>query len=148
MSDFEPAPADSVPSGPMRPIRLLIADDDQILLGALRTSFGRRGEVTLVDAVDSGIGALAVLATEQVDLALIDVDMPGMDGIQTVRRIRERHPDVTVVMYTNFEQEGSLEKALSAGAHGFLTKDVSFETLFRGVLQRSSPPVWWSWTRF
>lgn len=135
MSDFEPAPADTVPSDPVRPVRLLIADDDQILLGALRTSFGRREEVTLVDAVDSGISALAVLASKRVDLALIDVDMPGMDGIQTVRRIRELHPDVTVVMYTNFEQEGSLEKALSAGAHGFLTKDVSFDTLFQGVLR-------------
>ncbi len=115
------------------PIRLVVADDDEIILEAFATLFSSEPGIELLAAVDSGIGVLQVLATRQIDVALLDVEMPGMNGIETAKRILRDYPDVTVVMCTNFEHEGSLERSLAAGAKSFLTKDMPFEALVYGI---------------
>lgn len=80
--------------------------------------------VELVAAVSCGEQVLPVLRRRDVDVVLLDVDMPGMGGIETAQRIFAQHPEVVVVMLTAFEQPNSLADALAAGARGFLTKDV------------------------
>lgn len=120
-------------TNPHDPIRLLIADDDQIILDALTASFEPIRDIDVVAVALSGLEALEALTRTEVDMALIDVEMPGLDGVETSRRVLARHPDITVVIYTNFEHEGSFDRALQAGAHGFLTKDMPFDALVRGL---------------
>ena len=116
-------------------LRLILVDADEVVLEALAELFEGHPDFSLVKAVDSGVGALQALTDVQVDMALIDVDMPGLDGIETTRRIRKLLPEVTVVIYTNFEHEGSLDRAISVGARGFLTKDMPFDALTYGLKQ-------------
>ncbi|MFZ1383003.1 MAG: response regulator transcription factor [Scrofimicrobium sp.] len=115
------------------PIRLVVADDDEIILEAFTTLFNREPGIKLIAAVDSGVEVMQVLAEHQVDLALLDVEMPWMNGIETAERIRRDYPNVVVVMCTNFEHEGSFERSLAVGAKSFLTKDMPFDALVYGI---------------
>lgn len=119
------------------PVRLLLVDDDKIILDALSTSFGRLDDIDLVAAVDSGPAALAIVSNRTVDVVLLDVEMPNLDGIETAKLLRIKAPDLIIVMYTNFEHESAFARAMEAGAQGFLTKDLSFEALAQGVRSSS-----------
>lgn len=111
------------------PLRLLLADDDPVLLHAMTDLLTHRDDVTLVAAVADGARALDVLATRIVDVALLDADMPVLDGVSTTVRVRAEHPDVTVVIFTAFEHDDFLPRAMAAGAAGFLTKDTPVDEL-------------------
>ena len=113
----------------MSALRLLLADDDPVFTTAMADLLGAREDVDLVGVVADGAAALEVLEESEVDVALLDVDMPVLDGIATARRITgsRRHP--RVVMLTAFEQSDSLGRALGAGASGFLTKDMPVDRL-------------------
>jgi Response regulator containing a CheY-like receiver domain and an HTH DNA-binding domain len=110
-------------------LRLLLADDDAVFTAAMADLLGAREDVDLVGVVADGAAALQVLEEHDVDLALLDVDMPVLDGIATARRIAREWPRVRVVMLTAFEQPDSLGRALGAGASGFLTKDMPVDRL-------------------
>lgn len=113
----------------MSVLRLLLADDDAVFTAAMADLLGAREDVDLVAVVSDGAAALQVLEEHDVDIALLDVDMPVLDGIATARRIARAWPWVRVVMLTAFEQPNSLGRALGAGASGFLTKDIPVERL-------------------
>ena len=79
--------------------------------------------MNLVAVVASGAEALTAVDRMPIDVALLDVEMPGVSGVETAAVIRREHPEVTVVMLTAFERPGRLDEAIAAGVHGFLTKD-------------------------
>lgn len=106
------------------PLRILLADDDSMLRTAMTDLLATFDDIELVAAVPDGACTLDVLSNRLVDIALLDADMPVLDGIATTRTIRSRYPSVTVVILTAFEHEGDLGRALAAGATGFLTKDL------------------------
>ncbi len=110
-------------------LRVLLADDDPIYRQGLQALLTERADVDLVAVVPNGASALSVLERSEVDVALLDVDMPGVDGISAARQIGERHPEVTVVMLTAFEHDESLKQAIAAGAKGFLTKDLEVDRI-------------------
>lgn len=110
-------------------IRLLVADDDEIIRLGLASLLNSRDGLRVVAAVANGAEALRVLELQKVDVALIDVDMPGIDGIQAAKRIGEKYPNIAIVMLTAFEHEESLAKSISAGVRGFLTKDIPVDEL-------------------
>ncbi|MCI2178415.1 MAG: response regulator transcription factor [Ancrocorticia sp.] len=112
-------------------LRVLFADDDPIIRGAISRSLEAHPEVELIASVADGIQALEVLGKRHVQIALLDVRMPRLDGVETAEVIRKLYPDVTVVMFTSFEQKSALGRALAAGAKGFLTKDIPINELVR-----------------
>lgn len=111
------------------PLRVMVVDDDPVLLRSFSGIVESLPEVELVAATRNGEDALDVLASGQVDVVLLDVEMPGLGGIEAARRIRDDHPGVTVVMLTAFRRRGSLGAALAAGAKGFLTKDMPMKEI-------------------
>lgn len=113
----------------MSALRLLLADDDPVFTAAMADLLGAREDVDLVGVVADGAAALEVLEDSEVDVALLDVDMPVLDGIATARRIARSRPQLRVVMLAAFEQPDSLARALGAGASGFLTKDMPVDRL-------------------
>jgi Response regulator containing a CheY-like receiver domain and an HTH DNA-binding domain len=115
------------------PIKLLIADDDPILLGSLRSLLGNRADLTLVAAVANGEQAVHAVQAGGIEVALLDVDMPKMDGIAAARTLHSACPNVTVVMFTAFEHGDSLRLALEAGARGFLTKDIPVDEVVQQI---------------
>jgi two-component system response regulator DesR len=104
-------------------IRLLIADDQALVRGAIAALLGLEPDLEVVAEVGSGDAAIAAAAEHSPDVALLDVEMPGVGGIEAARQIRERSPGTRVLMVTTFGRPGSLWRALLAGASGCGVKE-------------------------
>lgn len=114
-------------------IRVGICDDDGIVRNAL-TSYLRTAEgLELIHTSANGAEALAALAAEPVDVLVMDMRMPVMDGLTTTRAVRERFPATRVLMLTSFDDDDTVREALAAGASGFLLKDTSPQGLVDAV---------------
>lgn len=106
------------------PIRIAIAEDDVDLLRLLVLQFQGQQSVKVCVTARDGEELVEKLRSADVDIALLDVEMPGMDGVQAVSQISQCFPAVKTIMYTAFERRERLDAALAAGAVGFLTKDM------------------------
>jgi DNA-binding NarL/FixJ family response regulator len=113
----------------MKPVRVLIADDQELFREGLRTLLGTRPEIEVVGEAASGEEACGLAERLAPDVVLMDLQMPGMDGIQATAHLRARTPEVRVLALTTFDDDRRLFGALRAGAVGYLLKDVSLETL-------------------
>ena len=102
--------------------RIVIADDHPLYREALTTVFDRAGDIETAGAVDDFAGALAAVAAGDVALALLDLGMPGMDGVAGVTRLRSQHPDTRVAVISGSLDAGKIREVLAAGACGYLPK--------------------------
>lgn len=114
-------------------IRLLIADDQALVRGALGALLELEPDLTVVGMASDG--AEAVRHAEQLhpDVCLMDIQMPGMDGVEATRRIREVSEGTRILVVTTFARPGYLRSALDAGASGFIVKDTPAEELAEAV---------------
>lgn len=104
-------------------IRLVLADDQALVRGAIAALLGLEPDLEVVAEVGSGDAAVEAVLEHSPDVALLDVEMPGLDGIEAARVIRERSPGTRVLMVTTFGRPGYLKRALTAGASGFVVKE-------------------------
>ena len=117
-------------------IRVLVADDQAMIRGALAGLLDLERDIEVVAQAADGAQALEELgrlANAPADVAIIDIEMPRMDGITATQAIRARFPGVRVLIVTTFGRPGYLQRALDAGATGFMVKDAPVETLADGV---------------
>ena len=116
-------------------IRVLVADDQAMIRGALAGLLDLERDIEVVAQAADGTQALEELAraSTPVDVAIIDVEMPHMDGITATQAICSRFPGVRVLIVTTFGRPGYLQRALDAGATGFMVKDAPVEALADGV---------------
>jgi two-component system response regulator DesR len=114
-------------------IRLLLADDQALVRGALATLLDLEPDMSVVAEVGRGDEVVAAAREAKPDVALLDVEMPGVDGIQATRDLRAALPDVKVVIVTTFGRPGFLRRALIAGANGFVVKDTPARQLADAV---------------
>ena len=105
------------------PIRLLLADDQALVRGALSALLGLERDLEVVAEVDRGDLVLAAVTEHEVDVALLDVEMPGLDGIAVAEQLSQEAPSVRSLIVTTFGRPGYLRRALDAGASGFVVKD-------------------------
>ena len=117
-----------------RPVRVLLVDDQSLFREALATLLGVREEVEVVGEAADGAEALECAARLQPDVVLMDLRMPGLDGIAATRRLRAQLPAVRVIALTTFDTDEEVFAALRAGAVGYLLKDVSSGRLVEAVL--------------
>ncbi|ROS73685.1 response regulator [Cellulomonas sp. PhB143] len=115
------------------PIRLLLADDQALVRGALATLLGLEADLEVVAQVGSGDEVVASAREHAVDVALLDVEMPGTDGIQAAAALRAAVPACRVLIVTTFGRPGYLRRALDAGASGFVVKDTPADRLADAV---------------
>ncbi|MEU6711832.1 response regulator transcription factor [Nonomuraea sp. NPDC046802] len=111
-------------------VRLLIADDHPIVRGGLRAALGGEPSVEVVGEAADGVEAVRLSAELRPDVVLMDLRMPGMDGVSAIRRLRGTGPRVLVL--TTFDTD--VVPAIEAGASGYLLKDAPPEELVRAVL--------------
>jgi two-component system, NarL family, response regulator DesR len=104
-------------------IRVMIVEDQGMVRGALATLLGLEDDIEVVAEAASGEEALAVAPKARPDLALLDIEMPGKDGITTAAELRAAVPACRVVIVTTFGRPGYLRRAMEAGASAFLVKD-------------------------
>jgi DNA-binding NarL/FixJ family response regulator len=114
------------------PVRVVIADDQALMRAAFRTILVTAGFVIAGEAA-TGDDALALVELEQPDVVIMDVRMPGSDGLSATARISRQHPSVRVLVLTTFDLDDYLFGALQAGAAGFLLKNAAPEDLVEAV---------------
>ena len=114
-------------------IRVLIADDHAVVRQGLRTFLDLQDDIDVVGEAADGEEAVAAAAEHAPDVILLDLVMPGLDGIGALRRLREAAPGSRVIVLTSFGEDERLFAALRAGAAGFLLKDVEPAELVRAI---------------
>jgi DNA-binding NarL/FixJ family response regulator len=112
---------------------VLIADDQRVVREGLAIIVEGFPETEVVGQASDGAEALTIVGSTAPDVVLMDLRMPRMDGVEATRVIRERHPDVAVVVLTTYADDESIVAALSAGAAGYLTKDAGRDDIRRAL---------------
>ena len=117
----------------MTTIRILLADDHPIVRDGLRAILGTQPDFEVVGEAAHGAEVLRQVDALRPDLLLLDLEMPRMDGVETLRQLRAEHPQVRVLVFTAFDTDERIMGALRAGAQGYLLKGTPREELFAAI---------------
>jgi len=117
----------------MTKTRIMIVDDHEVVRLGLRTAFELEPDLAVVGEASNGAEALAKMAVLDPQLILMDVRMEKMDGIETCREIKNRYPDVHILMLTSYTDEDAVIASILAGASGYLLKHLSRAELLRSI---------------
>ena len=115
------------------PIRVLVADDHPVFRRGMRAILGAEEEIELVGEAMDGEEAVALALELRPDVILMDLNMPGVSGIEATRRVLEAGPDTAVLMLTMFEDDKSIFAAMRAGAHGYVLKGADGAETLRAI---------------
>lgn len=114
-------------------IRVLITDDHSIVREGLSLILETANDIEVVGEAADGSEALRLVAEHQPDVVLMDLRMPGMDGLTAIEHLQRDHPQVAVVILTTYNEDDLMMRGLQAGAKGFLLKDTSREALLATI---------------
>jgi len=117
----------------MRKTRILIADDHHVVRSGLRLLLRSQEDFSIVAEASDGEEALRLVDKHTPDVAILDISMPKLDGIEAARRIKQRHPGIHVLILTVHEDEEYAIQALKAGASGYLLKNAGKREIFEAV---------------
>jgi DNA-binding NarL/FixJ family response regulator len=117
----------------MKPIRVLLVDDQALFREGLRTLLSVRPSIAVVGEAANGDQAVQQVKVLQPDVALMDLRMPVLGGVEATRRIRAAHPRCQVIVLTTFDDDEEVFEALRAGAVGYLLKDAPLEKLVEAI---------------
>ncbi len=116
----------------MSKIRVFLVDDHHVVCEGLRRMLEQEEDLTVVGEAQSGEQAVAVLKVTPVDVVLLDIRMPGMDGIDTLRALKRNLPDLTVIMLTSYGDE-YLSPSIDAGANGYMLKRANRAEMVKAI---------------
>ncbi len=122
----------------MNPIRLLIADDHQVVIDGLKSLLREHDDIRIIGEALSGEQVLSHAALASVDVAMIDIGMPGMNGIEVAKILHERHPTIKVLMLTLHDQRAIILESVKAGATGYLLKNAGQQELLTAIRRVAS----------
>ena len=114
-------------------LRLLLVDDHQMLIEGIKTLLRGEPDVQVVAEANSGAAALAALEKTSADMALLDINMPQMSGIELCAELRRRYPHLRMLALSMFEDHSSIQGMLQAGASGYILKNTSKTELLAAV---------------
>jgi len=114
-------------------VRLLIADDHAVVRQGIRQILSDAPEMQIVAEASTGLEALELVRNERVDVVILDLSMPGLSGMETVKRIRQDCPNVPILVLSMHPEEQYAVRAIRSGAAGYLTKDSAPEELVAAV---------------
>ena len=123
-------------------IRVLLADDHPVVRSGVAQILNDERGITVVAQAADGAEAVELFARDRPDVALIDLRMPKLEGVQVVEQIRERFPDAAIVILTTYDTDDDIGRALRAGAKAFLVKDVSPEDLVTCIRSVCAGRTW------
>ncbi|MEU0677467.1 response regulator transcription factor [Streptomyces sp. NPDC006172] len=118
---------------PGKSIRVLLAEDQGMLRGALALLLGLEPDIEVVAQVGAGDAIVDAALLHRPDVALLDIELPGMSGLEAAAELRTQAPDCRVLILTTFGRPGYLRRAMDAGAAGFLVKDGPVEELAAAI---------------
>ncbi len=114
-------------------IRVLIADDHPLMRKGLADILNGVEDIEVVGSAEDGAAAIALAHAVKPDIVLMDISMPGMDGIEATEKLIEMASDARVVMLTSYSEREKITQALAAGAVSYLTKDAPPEAVIRAI---------------
>lgn len=117
----------------MDKIRILLADDHPILREGLRAVLETQPDFEVIAEAANGIEAVRLALTMQPDILLLDLEMPQMDGVETIRRLRQQQPNSRIIVFTAFDNDERIIHAVQAGANGYLLKEAPRDEIFNAI---------------
>ena len=123
----------SASRNPQPAIEILIVDDHPVVRDGLSAILSTQPDFHIAGEAASGPEALALVAREQPDVLLLDLEMPGMDGVEVLQQLRQTHPEVKAVVFTAFDTDERILSAVQAGAKGYLLKGAPRSELFEAI---------------
>ena len=115
------------------PIRLLIVDDHEVVREGLRLSLSRASHIRVIGEASDGASAVELAVRRKPDVVIMDVRMPGMDGLEATKLLIERAPESKVLIFTAFSERSLLSRGLESGAKGYVLKEAPHQTLVRAI---------------
>jgi DNA-binding NarL/FixJ family response regulator len=116
-----------------REITCLIVDDHEVVREGLRLSLSRAPHVRVVGEASDGAAAVALAERRRPDVVIMDVRMPGMDGLEATKELLERVPETAVLIFTAYSERSLLTRGLESGAKGYVLKEAPHQTLVRAI---------------
>ena len=114
-------------------IQILIADDHPVVRTGLRGMLASQADFEVVGEANDGAQAVQLVTSTQPAVVLMDLRMPGTDGVSAIRQIAAQQPDVQVLVLTTYDSDADILPAIEAGATSYLLKDTPREDLFRAI---------------
>lgn len=114
-------------------IKVLIADDEPLIMAGIRTVLESAGDIQVVAQADNGRAAVNEAIRHRADVALVDINMPELDGLSAIEEMHRRVPVLRTVVLTAFGEEPNVLRALQSGAAGFVLKNCTPDELIRAV---------------
>jgi DNA-binding NarL/FixJ family response regulator len=114
-------------------ISVLIVDDHEVVREGLRLSLLRSPQIRVVGEAPDGETAIALAERRRPDVIIMDLRMPGMDGIEATEEILKTSPDTAVIVFTAYSERALLSRSLESGAKGYILKEAPHETLLRAI---------------
>jgi DNA-binding NarL/FixJ family response regulator len=118
---------------PVEPIRVILAEDHALVREGTRRILESTGDIVVVAEAVDGAEAVAAAGRHRPDVAIIDIGMPGINGIEATRRIKASHPQISVLILTMHDDDQFIFAVIEAGAAGYLLKDVQGNELIQAV---------------
>jgi DNA-binding NarL/FixJ family response regulator len=114
-------------------ITCLIVDDHEVVREGLRLALSRAPHVRVVGEAPDGESAVALVERRRPNVVLMDIRMPGMDGLEATRLVLEREPETAVIIFTAYSERALLARGLESGARGYVLKEAAHDTLLRAI---------------
>ena len=114
-------------------IRILVVDDHPVLRDGLVAILSTQAGFEVVGEAETGREAVLLAAELQPDIVMMDLEMPGMDGVEALKQMRDRDPDVHVIVFTAYDTDDRIVAALQAGAQGYLLKGAPRDQIFEAI---------------
>ncbi len=118
-----------------KPVTVLIVDDHEVVRQGVRAYLGAQAEFEVLGEADSGAAAVALAEEHVPDVVLMDLIMPGMDGVEATRRVKDVSPRTQIVVLTSYHEDEHIFPALQAGALSYVLKDLGMEELAEAILR-------------
>jgi DNA-binding NarL/FixJ family response regulator len=125
----------------MRRLRLLLADDHALMLEAVALALEKDEDLEIVGCAENGSQVLPLVQQTKPDLVVLDLRMPGMDGLTCIKLLRERHPEVRTVVLSGLDGDEAIDAALRSGANAFISKTVDPAELAGALRRAAEAPV-------
>jgi NarL family two-component system response regulator LiaR len=117
----------------MKTIQILIADDHPVVQDCLQAVFSTQADFEILGVAETGIEVLHMVAVNEPDIVLLDLEMPEMDGLEVLDNLRIEHPKVKVIVFTAFDTDERIVGSVRAGAKGYLLKGAPSQELFEAI---------------
>ena len=114
-------------------ITTLIVDDHEVVREGLRLSLSRASHIRVIGEASDGASAVELAVRRKPDVVIMDVRMPGMDGLEATKLLIERAPESKVLIFTAFSERSLLSRGLESGAKGYVLKEAPHQTLVRAI---------------